>query len=197
MNKMTDFVNDFLEAAHAGPEADAQGADTSAGSSSLDVSALYRAHRQHVFLFVLRRLGSPEDAEDVTQATFVEALRCAHRFSGLSKPSTWLFGIALNMARSHVRKHHAEHLEDTQLEAFENVADPLADPMRAAETREIARLAQDLIQGLPQRVRTTLESVIDEGHTYQEAARRQGVPIGTVRSRVSRVRESLRAAVDG
>lgn len=161
----------------------------------LNVSELYRAHREHVFLFVLRRVGRPEDAEDVMQATFVEALRCGHRFSGLSRPSTWLFGIAVNMARAHLRRRQTESLEEGELEAFENVADPLADPQRAVETRELARLAQGFIQALPQRVRDTMECVVEEGHTYQEAALRQGVPIGTVRSRLSRVREGLRACI--
>lgn len=166
---------------------------TPAPSTDIDLNQLYREHHRHLLRFVQRYVRNSEDAEDVVQNTFVEAARCAGRFAGLSKPSTWLFGIALNLARNHERRKYAS-LCDTMDESFmEQIADIGADPARLIENREVAGKVLALLESLPSKVRATFEAVLEGDATYEQAAAQLQIPVGTVRSRVSRVRTAVRA----
>jgi RNA polymerase sigma factor (sigma-70 family) len=159
----------------------------------LDINQLFREHHQHLIRFVQRYVRNAEDAEDVVQNTFIEAVRCADRFSGLSKPSTWLFGIALNLARNQIRRNCA-NLSDTVDEGvIEAIADMDGDPVNLIERREMAGKVQAMLNDLPVRIRDTFEAVLEGACTYEEAAAQLRIPIGTVRSRVSRVRMNLRS----
>ena len=158
----------------------------------LDLDQLYRRHRLHLLRFVQRYLRNAEDAADVVQATFVEAARCADRFSGLSKPSTWLFGIALNLARNQVRRNCADLYECVEEGFMEQIADLDADPAKLVELRQTAARVQALFDALPAPIRATFDAVLDGEASYEEAAERLHIPIGTVRSRVSRVRSAMR-----
>lgn len=168
-------------------------ADSQSQVPPLDLDQLYRKHHHHLLRFVRRYVYNGDDAEDIVQNTFIEAMRCADRFSGLSKPSTWLFGIALNLARSHVRRNCANHCEPMDETLLLQIADAHADPADLVQMREIADKVQELLDGMPQNLRTTFEAVLDGESTYEQAAEKLQVPIGTIRSRVSRVRAVVRA----
>lgn len=161
--------------------------------AALDLDQLFRTHHRHLLRFVQRYLRNAEDAEDVVQQTFIEALRCADRFAGHSKPSTWLFGIALNLARHHVRRTYGQAHDALDEAALEQVADAHGDPALLLEWRQTAAMVDGMLAALPARLRTTFEAVLDGGSTYEAAAGELRIPVGTVRSRVSRVRAAVRA----
>lgn len=164
---------------------------------ALDIDQLFRAHQRHLFRFVQRYVRNIEDAEDVVQNTFIEAMRCADRFAGLSKPSTWLFGIALNLARNQVRRNGARRDEAVDDAFIEQIAEAHADPAILTELRQIAARVEAMLGELPAKIRTTFEAVLDGESTYEEAAEHLRIPVGTVRSRVSRVRAAVRAECRG
>lgn len=168
-----------------------------APTAKIDINQLYRTHRSHVLRFVQRYVRNPDDAEDVVQNTFMEAVRCADRFSGLSKPSTWLFGIALNLARNRVRSTCQDNFEAVDELFMEQIVDVHADPSRIVELREMAGKVELLLNGLEPSIRSTFEAVFDGEVTYEEAAKSLKIPVGTVRSRVSRVRAAIRSECDG
>ncbi|EJN02959.1 RNA polymerase sigma factor [Herbaspirillum sp. YR522] len=169
-----------------------EAAADAAPAVTIDIVALYTEHRSHLLRFVQRYVGSHEDAEDVVQNTFIEAVKSAHRFSGLSKPSTWLFGIALNLARNQVRRNMADRYDTVDENFMEQLVDSHADPAMLYELRQIAQKVDDLLGELPPKIRSTFEAVLDGDSTYEEAAESLQIPIGTVRSRVSRVRAAVR-----
>ena len=160
---------------------------------AIDINKLYRTHKQHLLRFVQRYLRNNEDAEDVVQNTFMEAMRCADRFSGLSKPSAWLFGIALNLARNQVRRNCADQYETVDETFLNQIVDEHSDPAMLIELRQIAAKVDAMLNELPAKIRTTFEAVLDGESTYEEAAENLHIPVGTVRSRVSRVRAAVRA----
>jgi RNA polymerase sigma-70 factor (ECF subfamily) len=180
---------------HAALASNDANAPHSAGvnASVLDLNKLYRDHHYHLLRFVQRYVRNAEDAEDVVQNTFMEALRCADRFSGLSKPSTWLFGIALNLARNQVRRNCSEIYELVDDAFMDKVADTNSDPAYLTELRQIAGKVETLLAGLSSEIRTTFDAVLDGESTYEQAAEKLQIPVGTVRSRVSRVRAAVRA----
>lgn len=158
----------------------------------IDVNQLFKEHHQHLFRFVRRYVRNSEDAEDVVQNTFVEAMRCADRFSGLSKPSTWLFGIALNLARNQVRRNCADMYETVEDSFIEQIIDHDANPAQLVELRQILRKVETLLHTFPHKIRETFDEVVSGEASYEEAAEHLAIPIGTVRSRVSRVRAVVR-----
>ena len=167
--------------------------DTNGAAAALDMDHLFRTHHRHLLRFVQRYMRNAEDAEDVVQQTFIEALRCADRFAGLSKPSTWLFGIALNLARHHVRSKVAQAHDALDEAALAQVADTGGDPAKVLEWRQTAAMVEGMLAALPAGMRATFEAVLDGGSTYEAAASELRIPVGTVRSRVSRVRAAVRA----
>jgi RNA polymerase sigma factor (sigma-70 family) len=178
----TQFTEDML------PEA--------ANSAPIDINTLYKTHHKHVLLFVRRYVRDANDAEDVTQSAFLEATRCAANFSHLSKPSTWLFGIALNMARNHIRKQlPTGTFCDVEDEANEQ-EDPFGDPAKLVEARELLGKSLNLVGTMSEELQATFSTVIDTDQTYDLAAKELGIPIGTVRSRLSRIRAQLRCLTE-
>ena len=187
-------IDDAVADAGADAAADAAADAVAAAPApvTIDIVALYTEHRTHLLRFVQRYVGNHEDAEDVVQNTFIEAVKCAHRFSGLSKPSTWLFGIALNLARNQVRRRAADRYEMVEDDFLEQLIDTHADPAVLVELRQIAQKVDALLGELPLKIRSTFEAVLDGDVTYEQAAQQLDIPIGTVRSRVSRVRAAVR-----
>ncbi len=156
-------------------------------------ATLVREYRKPLYRFVLRNIGSPSDAEDIAQQTLVDAYRALGTFRGESELSTWLYGIAMNLVRNYlnraphrVRKYESDDVLAT-LQSENEGPDVLIQRMELM-TRlydEVGTLSVDLKQ--------TFLLVAIEGHSYEETAELLGVPIGTVRSRLFRAREAIKA----
>ena len=128
-----------------------------------------------------------ETADDLVQDTLVRALRAEHLFHG-GDLRTWLFTILLNLDRNRRRG-----LSRRPVLAVIEDADPPAEPGSDGTGRDITRG----LSLLPPEQREVLLLVALEGMSYREAADVQGVPIGTVMSRLSRARTTLRTHIDG
>lgn len=158
-----------------------------------DLERLIRTHASRLNNFVRRRVGNSADVEDLVQETYLEAVRCLDRYQGQSRPETWLFGIALNLMRNyHKRACQRNYVELTD----EMILAGGSDPVDMVENRElIGRIAQaaDLMQD---DTLLMLELVIDDCLSYEDAAAILGIPVGTLRSRLSRTRTQLRKTID-
>ena len=128
-----------------------------------------------------------ETADDLVQDTLVRALRAEHLFHG-GDLRTWLFTILLNLDRNRRRGLSRRPV----LAVIEDV-DPAGEPGSDGTGRDIERG----LSLLPAEQREVLLLVGLEGMSYREAADVQGVPIGTVMSRLSRARNTLRTHIDG
>lgn len=164
-----------------------------AASRRGDVTAydhLVGAYQDRIYQLTYRVTGNPEDAQDAAQEAFVKAFRSLKAFRGDAAFSTWLHRIAVNAALDIVRRRPPapDPLDVAVLMAAESVD-------RAVEQREVQRRIQSAITGLPheQRVAVILRDV--QGLSYGEIAAVLQVPVGTVRSRLSRAREVLRHAL--
>ncbi len=128
-----------------------------------------------------------ETADDLVQDTLVRALRSEHLFHGGAIRS-WLYTILTNLNRNRLRSL-ARRPAVTQLE--DNDAPDAAGP--EAGGRDIERALALLVE----EQRTALLLVVLEGLTYREVAEIQGVPIGTVMSRLARARNQIKTFLDG
>jgi RNA polymerase sigma-70 factor (ECF subfamily) len=149
----------------------------------VELEDVFRAHQQAVFAYFLRIVGDRQDAEELTQETFVRACGAAVRFRGGSKVSTWLFGIARRVL-----------LEAVRAGLFERRAelDPRT-PARADDADERMDLERALASLSPGD-REVLVMVDLLGFEPAEAAGIAGVSADTYRVRLHRARVRLREA---
>jgi RNA polymerase sigma-70 factor (ECF subfamily) len=130
---------------------------------------------------------SAENADDLVQDTLVRALRSQHLFHGGDMRS-WLYTILTNLNRNRLR---ALARRPAFLALEENDAADMAGPQAGA--RDIERALASVVE----EQRETLLLVVLEGLSYREVAEVQGVPIGTVMSRLARARAQIKACLDG
>ncbi|ROT28265.1 sigma-70 family RNA polymerase sigma factor [Micromonospora sp. HM5-17] len=154
-------------------------------------AAFIRATQHDVHRFVSHLVG-PGEAEDLTQETYLRAMRALPRFAGRSKALTWLLAIARRTCADHVRlamrRPRVAALPDWQLAAD---AEQARDAVGFAGAVELVRLLEDL----PQDRREAFVATQVAGLSYAEAAEVCDCPVGTIRSRVARAREDLVAAM--
>jgi RNA polymerase sigma-70 factor (ECF subfamily) len=151
-------------------------------------AAFIRATQRDLLRF-LGLLADARDVEDLGQETYLRAMRGLSRFDARSTARSWLFAIARNVAADHVRR--AQRRPRTSLlEAFNETARHHAGP-----AMDEAVAVRDLLTALEpaRREAFTLTQVL--GLSYEEAAEICSCPVGTIRSRVSRAREDLVAAM--
>lgn len=144
--------------------------------------------------FIHKRVLNPEDADDIFQLTCLEAWRSKDRFNGQATLSTWMCGIAQNLIRNHFRRLYARpvHCEyDETLCHEQHCASDLGGQFEINRRLELTLTA---INRLPTEMRNTLYASLESGGSYRDTANVLEIPIGTVRSRISRAREQLKMA---
>lgn len=156
------------------------------------LATLFDRHGDRIYNHCFRLVGDWAEAEDATAATFLEVWRhrvrvVAHDGSALP----WLYGVATNVCRNvirgrrrHLRAVAALPPQPDSPDHADDVADRLASEARMREV-----LAA--VDALPRRERDVLGLVAWSGLTYEQAAAALDVPVGTVRSRLSRARARL------
>ncbi|MDD2762645.1 MAG: sigma-70 family RNA polymerase sigma factor [Opitutaceae bacterium] len=160
-------------------------------------------YRSRIHALTVNLLRNTADAEEITQDTFIRAYRGLSRFRGDSSLSTWLYRIALNLARNRYwyffrrRRHNWVSLERPLADGSEaTFADLVAaeghDPAQETAASEFTALVATCMERLDRKHREilTMRNVLDL--SYEEIARALGINVGTVKSRIARARENLR-----
>ncbi len=165
---------------------------------------LVLSYQDRVYNLAARILGDADTAEDIAQNTFLTAFLNLPRFRNGSFRS-WLLRIATNACYDQYRqyqRHPVMSIETNDL-AEENMlpvddfSSPVAMPEIEIERRELARLVQHALSQLDLDQRAVVILVDQQEFDYQEAAQILGLPIGTVKSRLSRARLRLRQLLGG
>lgn len=158
---------------------------------------LYDAHAQVLYRYALRVTGDWAEAEDVVSATFLEAWRSRERLrpegDGL-RP--WLLGIATNLMRQGARARRRRDIALARLPERGSVPDFAEELVTHLADSEQLRAAHAALGRLRRRDREVFTLVVWAGLDYAAAAEALGVPVGTVRSRLSRARTRLRALAE-
>jgi RNA polymerase sigma-70 factor (ECF subfamily) len=166
-----------------------------------DASAeLVAEHYRTVVSLATNLLGDYEEALDLTQEVFLRVFRTIHRFRGQSALRTWIYRIAINQARNRQRWWRRRHRND-QVSLDDHVREhgdlPLrvdfTAPDRMLANRELAGRLQAALEALPFEQRTAIVLREIEGLSYDEIAFSLQLAVGTVKSRLTRARQALRA----
>ncbi|MFH1278344.1 MAG: sigma-70 family RNA polymerase sigma factor [Candidatus Eisenbacteria bacterium] len=165
---------------------------------------LVRRYRNKIVSTAYRVVGDYAKAEDVAQETFLRVHRNADRYRSIAKFSTWIYTIALNVARNELRNTKRKRL--VSLEAFGrdsdsepgtyDIPDETSRPDQDVEVRELRRIFNAAIKKLPPRYRTVFVLRDVQGLTYEEMAEILKVPKGTVKSRMNRARLKFRELIE-
>ena len=164
---------------------------------AFDLLVLKYQHR--IIKLVSRYIRDPSDALDVAQDAFLKAYRALPNFRGESAFYTWLYRIAINTAKNYLvmqSRHLLEtevNLESEEGEQFEleSTLKEYSTPENMVLTDEIQATIVAAIDDLPDELRTAILLREVEGLSYEEIANVMGCPVGTVRSRIFRARESV------
>ena len=159
---------------------------------------LVKRYQDRIFSAVRNYLSNPDDAMDVTQETMVKAYSKLNSFDANSAFYTWLYRIAVNTAIDSLRRKQsrpADSLDDSRYSesGFEpRSKDPNTDPQKVVAAREQAEMIRSAIGKLSHKLRSVLVLYDIEGMSQEEVAQILKIPVGTVKSRVSRARGELR-----
>lgn len=135
-----------------------------------------------------RMLASRDEAEDVVQETFVRVYQHRQSFNFQHCFSTWIYTIALNLARNELRKRKKfKFIDITETKGIEaEFAVEMKLPSRLPEVLEVA------VKELPEKYRVAFMLRDVQEQPYEEVAKILSIPLGTVKSRVNRARTMLR-----
>jgi len=156
-------------------------------------ASLLARHKGPVYSFLRRLVGGAADAEDLAQETFLKAFRALGAYDAARPFRSWLFGIAHHAALDFLRARRPETLSLDDGDAPLAVPDAAAGPEREAELALDGALVERLLRALPAPYREVLLLRHAEGLSVEDAAAALGLPEGTVKIRLFRAREMMRA----
>ncbi|MFP8874666.1 MAG: sigma-70 family RNA polymerase sigma factor [Myxococcota bacterium] len=164
-------------------------------------TTLVRRHEGRVFRLLLRMTGSREEAEDVSQETFLSLHRHGHRFRQECRFSTFVYRVAANAALNRRRSLKRSRDRINRLEVRQAAGDDLPhsprNPEDATAGLEIEARVQEALLQLPDSLRLPVVLYEIEGLSYGEIASVLGLAEGTVKSRIHRARQVLRTKLRG
>lgn len=157
------------------------------------LEALYRALGRNVFALALRMTGNREDAEELVQDTFVTVHAVADRFDPeRGSAQAWVYAIARNACRSRLRARRARSRAREGMDVHDPASAPAAEPRQDGAAR---LTVQEAFARLSAEEARLLEDAFYGGYSHAEIARREGAPLGTIKSRIRRAMLKARVAL--
>ena len=138
-------------------------------------------------------------ADDLAQETFLQAFRQLSKFRGEAKFSSWLYRIAYNAFLQHVRKKTLDTSSLDEYPILETQEEPVALQDTGSDSHneqsELHRTVAALLAQLEPERRSVLHLFLHRQHTQQEISEIMGIPLGTVKTHISRGRQGLQMAL--
>jgi RNA polymerase sigma-70 factor (ECF subfamily) len=161
---------------------------------------LVSAYEKKIYNYCLRMTNSREDAEDLTQEVFIKVYRSLKNFKGNSQLSTWIYRIAHNICIDNYRRNKATvvpltHNRPGEEERELDLLSTEPSPEETVITREKQEMIMACINSLKPEYRSVIILRDIQHHSYDEIANILDIPLGTVKSHISRARTALRKAV--
>lgn len=159
--------------------------------------SLVREHQGAVYAFAVAQLGDLHEARDAAQETLVKAFRRLDTYRFAAPFRTWLLQITRNGCRDRQRRQRTRRLGLQRLRAQGAPADPPVNPERELQAREATARVHEALAHIDPLYREVIVLFDLQGRSYPEIAEICGIPLGTVKSRLSRGREALRRVLLG
>ncbi len=155
-------------------------------------------YQKRIYNLSFRMMGNEEDACDMTQEAFLKAFKSIGKFNSKSAFGTWVYRIAVNTCIDELRKrkkvklYPIVHNDNLKGDGSRLIVDTGDLPEERIERRETAEQVQRAINNLAKEHKAVIILRDIQGKTYSEVANILKLNIGTVKSRISRARQSLK-----
>ena len=159
-------------------------------------------YQGRIISVIARYLGDPHEAQDIAQDTFVRAYRSLHQFQGGSSFYSWLYRIAINTSKNYItamRRRPPRQdflLDDSETFVTHDNLNDFATPDRLMACDKLHASIRDAVDRLPEDSRSALMLHDMEGLSYEQIAQTLDIPLGTVRSRISRARRAIEQRIN-
>lgn len=173
-------------------------------------AALEKKHYSNVLGFFYKNTCNPEDAEDLTQETFMRIYRGLPKFEGRAKLDTWVYRIAVNCLINYYRMQKRNNGRNVSLASIlrtdgydhfldfeEVVPSEERGPEDLVLSDELVDRVRAAVNALSHKKRAVIKLQALEELTYEETVAKLGVPNGTMKSRLNRAKEDLRTRLRG
>jgi len=155
--------------------------------------------RRPLFAFIIRTLGSPRDAEEIFQDTWLKAVKNIDRFDHHEQEKkilSWLFTISKNVVidRSRKRKPNIslDQVNDENVDMQERIAAPGINPAQVSAGRELGERIQDAVHSLPEDQRHIYLLRTEADLSFKEIAETENISINTALARMQYALQKLR-----
>lgn len=163
---------------------------------------LIERYERQVYSVAMRMVRVAEDAEDLTQETFVRMFKALDRYDPARPFPAWLLTIAAHLSIDQLRRRRVKTVSlfrsepGSEEEHVVEFADPGPGPEELAERREEERSAEGLIGALPEHYRIVVVLRHQQGLSYEEISEALRLPLGTVKARIHRARALLKERLE-
>lgn len=160
-------------------------------------STLVRLHQKRIYRLVYRFCRDHDTADELAQETFVKAYMALDSFREEYRFSGWISTIATNLALNHIRRHKKQiSTEDYPLEEIIADSNPGTNPDQALANKEVMLRLEEEVDKLPPDYKAVFVLRMHEDLSYEEIAKKLGIEMGTVMSRLFRARSRLKKALE-
>jgi RNA polymerase sigma-70 factor (ECF subfamily) len=171
---------------------DAQLIDEVGKGNQAAFDILFSKYNNKLYASLLAFTKSQDLAEDLTQKTFIRVWKKIETFRGESSLFTWIYRIAINLAKNEFSSKQAKNQGITDnIDDTYDLESSVSSPESHAIEAESMQAVMDFIAILPTDLREAISLREFGGKSYEEIAQITGSPIGTVRSRIFRAREEI------
>ena len=171
---------------------DAQLIDEVGKGNQAAFDILFSKYNNKLYASLLAFTKSQDLAEDLTQQTFIRVWKKIETFRGDSSLFTWIYRIAINLAKNEFSSKQAKNQGITDnIDDTYDLESSVSSPESHAIEAESMQAVMDFIASLPTDLREAISLREFDGKSYEEIAQITGSPIGTVRSRIFRAREEI------
>lgn len=171
---------------------DAQLIDEVGKGNQAAFDILFSKYNNKLYASLLAFTKSQDLAEDLTQKTFIRVWKKIETFRGDSSLFTWIYRIAINLAKNEFSSKQAKNQGITDnIDDTYDLESSVSSPESHAIEAESMQAVMDFIASLPNDLREAISLREFDGKSYEEIAQITGSPIGTVRSRIFRAREEI------
>ena len=157
------------------------------------LAELYSRYQQHLFRYLLQLTPDYGLAEEMLQDTFVAIWKSARTFEGRSTVLTWLISIARRQAHNAMRRHRLPTVDEGNLEELVSTEPEPEDFTLASIARDELSVAFKQLAPIHREI---IVLIFIEELSYPEVANVLGIPVGTVKSRLSNAKRMLRTLLD-
>jgi RNA polymerase sigma-70 factor, ECF subfamily len=157
---------------------------------------IFQRHVRPIISFIYDIVGQRDLAEELTQETFVRAYKSLKALRDETKLSTWLFGIAKNVAREALRSRgKEEHRVDIDNEQVSELSDPKLPPDSQLLNKELSRVIHDALAMLDVDKRLVFTLKVFQHQSYQEIAKITGFSIPKLKTDLHRAKAEMRRRI--